>query len=154
MFPGIRMLLTINTYTVVTPAMAVTYPGQGSDYGIAYVDADKMPFDGSKTYKLRVEPNPPVNDFWAVTIYDSQTRSMLQTDQEKPTIGSQTEGLKKNADGSYDLYFAPKAPKGFENNWVQTIPGKSWFTAFRLYGPLDPWISKDWRLNEIELQNK
>ena len=78
--------------------MAVTYPGQGSDYGIAYVDADKMSFDGSKTYKLRVEPNPPVNDFWAVTIYDSQTRSMLQTDQEKPTVGSQTEGLKKNAD--------------------------------------------------------
>jgi hypothetical protein len=141
-------------YTVVTPAMAVTYPGKGSDYGIAYVDADKMPFDGSKTYKLRVEPNPPVNDFWAVTIYDSQTRSMLQTDQEKPTVGSQTEGLRKNADGSYDLYFAPKAPEGFENNWVQTIPGKSWFTAFRLYGPLDAWISKAWRLNEIELQKQ
>lgn len=139
-------------YTVVTPAMAVTYPGKGSDYGIAYLDSKKNPFDGSNTYKLHVEPNPPVNDFWAVTIYDAQTRSELQTDQKFPTVGSQTKGIKMNSDGSYDLYFSPKAPKGFENNWVQTIPGKSWFTAFRLYGPLDAWINKDWRLNEIEKQ--
>ncbi len=46
-------------------------------------------------------PNPPAKDFWAITMYDTQTRSQLQTDQQFPTLGSQGKGLKKNADGSY-----------------------------------------------------
>jgi hypothetical protein len=138
-------------YTVVTPAMAVTIPGKGSDYGIAYVDAEKQPFDGSKTYKLRIPANPPAKDFWAVTVYDPQTRSQLQTDQKFPTIGSQSEGVKLNEDGSCDIYFSPKPPKGFEKNWLQTIPGKSWFVGFRMYGPEQQWIDKEWRPSEIEL---
>ena len=138
-------------YTIVSPAMAVTIPGKGSDYGIAYVDAEKQPFDGSKTYKLHLPPNPPANDFWAMTLYDPQTRSLIQTGQPKPTVGSQTKGIKENSDGSYDIYFAPKPPKGYENNWLETIPGKSWFTVIRMYGPLDPWIKKEWRPSEIEL---
>jgi hypothetical protein len=76
-------------YTAVTPAMAVTKAGVGSDYGIAYVDSKKQPLDGSKTYKLHIPANPPVKDFWALTMYDNQTRSMLQTSQKLPTVGSQ-----------------------------------------------------------------
>jgi len=53
--------------------------------------------------------------------------------------------------GTCDVYFAPKAPQGMENNWLQTIPGKSWFTVLRMYGPLEPWIDKTWRPGEIEL---
>ena len=135
----------------VTPAMAATRAGEGSDYALAVLDANQQAFDGSKAYKLHLPPNVPVNDFWAVTIYDTQTRSQLQTGQKFPTIGSQTEGMKKNADGSYDVYFAPKAPKGMEGNWLQTVPGKSWFTILRMYGPLQPWIDKTWRPSEIEL---
>ena len=138
-------------YTVVTPAMAVTYAGKGSDYGMAYVDSEKQPMDGSKTYKLYIPANVPAKDFWAVTIYDPQTRSQLQTDQAYPTVGSQDNGFKQNSDGSYDIYFSPEAPAGFEKNWLQTIPGKSWFVALRLYGPLEPWINKTWRPGEIEL---
>ena len=136
-------------YTAVTPAMAVTIPGKGSDYAIAYIDENKLPLDGSKTYKIHIPANPPAKDFWALTIYDTQTRSQLQTDQVFPTVGSQTEGLVKNEDGSFDIYFAPEAPKGYENNWLQTISGKSWFVALRLYGPLQPWIDKTWRPSEI-----
>ncbi len=137
-------------YTAVTPAMALTRAGAGSDYGIAYVDSKKQPFDGSKTYKLHIPANPPAKDFWAVTLYDNQTRSQLQTNQPFPTVGSQTEGFKKNADGSYDIYFAPKAPDGYEKNWLETTPGKGWFTIFRMYGPEQAWIDKTWRPGEIE----
>ncbi len=137
----------------VTPAMAVTTAGAGSDYALGYLDADNKPFDGSKTYRLHLPPNVPVNDFWAVTIYDTQTRSQLQTSQKFPTVGSQSEGMEQNPDGSYDVYFAPKAPEGKEGNWLQTVPGKSWFTILRMYGPLEPWIDKTWRPGEIELVN-
>jgi hypothetical protein len=125
--------------------MAMTMPGRGSDYAITFLDADKNPFDGSKNYKLHIPADVPVNDFWGVTIYDSQTRSLLQTDQQFPTVGSQTEGFTQNDDGSYDVHISPKAPKGKENNWLQSIPGKSWFVILRMYGPLEAWIEKTWR---------
>ncbi|MHC5139507.1 MAG: DUF1214 domain-containing protein, partial [Planctomycetota bacterium] len=105
----------------------------------------------AKTYKLEIPANPPTANFWALTVYDTQTRSMLQSNQKYPTVGGQTEGLKKNADGSFTIYFGPKAPKGFENNWIETIPGKSWFVVLRMYSPLQPWIDQTWRPGEIEL---
>jgi len=138
-------------YTGVTPAMAVTRPGAGSDYAIAFKDSEKKAFDGSKTYRLHLPANVPVNNFWAVTIYDTQTRSMLQTSQSFPSVGSQSKGFQQNADGSYDVYFAAKAPAGKAGNWLQTLPGKSWFAILRMYGPLEPWIDKTWRPSEIEL---
>jgi hypothetical protein len=144
-----RVLFYFNA-TGVTQAMAATTVGQGSDYALAYLDAEKKPFDGAMTYRLRLPPDVPVNNFWAVTLYDTQTRSLLQTGQPFPTIGSQTAGMAQNADGSFDIYFAPEPPEGKEGNWLQTVPGKSWFTILRMYGPMEAWIEKSWRPGEIE----
>ncbi len=83
-----------------------------------------------------------------MVLYDTQTRSMLQTDQPFPSLSSQA-GRKANADGSVDLYFSRKRPAEAAN-WVQTVPGKSWFTMFRLYGPLQPWFDKTWKLPDIQ----
>jgi hypothetical protein len=138
-------------YTAVTPVMAAPRLGKGSDYAIAYLDSRRQPFDGAKTYKLDLPANPPVANFWAVTVYDTQTRSMLQSGQRYPTVGSNTKGLRTNRDGSYTIYFGPKAPKGYENNWIETIPGKSWFVVLRMYSPLKPWIEQTWRPGDIEL---
>ncbi len=140
-------------YTAVTPAMSTPRVGTGSDYGIAYVDSDKEPFDGKETYRLHLPADVPVANFWALTLYDTQTRSMLQTSQRFPTVGSQTKGIRQNEDGFYDIYFAPAAPEGYENNWLETVPGKSWFVILRMYGPLEPWLEQTWRPGEIERQN-
>jgi hypothetical protein len=138
--------------TGVTPAMDTKKVGVGSQYMAAFVDSKGNPFDGGKNYRLHLPPNVPVKDFWSVILYDSQTRSMLQTDQEWPAVSSQTKGLLVNADGSVDVYFGPQAPPGKEKNWIQTIPGKGWNTLLRLYGPLEPFYNKTWRPGEIELQ--
>jgi len=138
-------------YTAVTPAMATPRLGKGSDYAMTYVDTKNQPFDGGKTYKLNIPADPPVGNFWAVTVYDTQTRSMLQTDQGAPTVGENTKGLRKNDDGSFTVYFGPKAPKGYENNWIETISNKSWFVILRMYSPLKPWIEQTWRPGEVEM---
>lgn len=106
---------------------------------------------GAKTYRLHVDPDPPAKNFWAVDVYDTQTRSLIQVPSTIwPAVASNSGRLQANPDGSYDLYFGPEAPEGKESNWVQTIPGKSWFQLFRLYGPLQPWFDQTWTLNEFE----
>ena len=138
-------------YTGVTPAMSEPQVGVGSDYGIALVDAEGLPFDGSKTYTLNLPANVPVANFWAVTLYDNQTRSLLVTDQTYPSIDSISGNPKTNEDGSIDLFFSPEAPEGQDGNWVQTVPGKGWFAILRIYGPLEPWMDQTWRPSDISL---
>lgn len=137
--------------TGITPAMAKKIIGKGSKYAYTFKDSDGNPFDGSKTYKVNVPPNVPAKDFWSFTLYDNQTRSMLQTDERFPGIDNNKSGMIQNDDGSYDIYFGPEPPEGQENNWVQTIPGRGWNMIFRLYGPLEPWYNKTWRPGEPEL---
>jgi hypothetical protein len=136
--------------TGVTPAMEEKMVGKGSQYAWTARDAAGNLLDGGKTYRLRLPPNIPVKDFWSVILYSNQTRSMIQTDQRFPSVGSQAKGLQVNADGSVDIYFGPKAPAGKESNWIQTAPGTGWNTILRLYGPLEPWFNKTWKPGEIE----
>jgi len=152
---GVRLLDAYSAFffyaTGITPAMAIKMVGRGSAYAGAFVDSKGNPFDGSKTYKIHLPPNIPAKEFWSLTIYDNQTRSMLQTDQQFPAVGSLTKGLQINNDKSVDVWFGPKAPTGKESNWVQTVPGKGWNTLLRLYGPLEPWFDKTWRPSEVAL---
>lgn len=137
--------------TGITPAMALKMVGKGSQYLIGYLDKDGNSLDGNKTYRIHLPPNVPAKDFWSFTLYDNQTRSMLQTDQRFPGLDNMGDGLKENSDGSYDIYFSPEPPKGMENNWIQTVPGKGWNTIFRLYGPLESFYDKTWIPGDPEL---
>ena len=136
--------------TLNTPAMVAKMVGVGSQYVFTARDSRGNYLDGAKNYKLNIPANAPAKDFWSVVAYDPQTRSELQTSQPFPSRNNKRDKLITNADGSVDLYFGPKAPKGKESNWIQTVPGKGWFTYFRLYGPTEPWFEKKWRLGEIE----
>jgi len=136
--------------TGITPAMTMKMVGVGSQYAVAYLDAEGQAFDGSKTYQIHLPPNVPAKDFWSFTLYDDQTRAMLQTDQQFPGIDSNKPGLQQNEDGSYDIFVGPEPPEGKENNWLQTVPGKGWNIIFRLYGPLQPWFDKSWKLSDLE----
>ena len=99
----------------------------------------------ARSYRLTLPPDIPESRFWSILLYDRQTRSMLQTDQPMPRLGSQPGTLETNQDGSIDIYFGPTAPEGKESNWLQTVPGKGWWTILRLYNPLQAFFDKTWR---------
>ncbi|WP_445178162.1 DUF1254 domain-containing protein [Pseudomonas sp. McL0111] len=131
-----------------TKGMVSKTPGLGQTYLGAYTDAKGDWLDGGKTYRLHVGTPPPAKQFWSMTVYDIDSRCLIDNPQRKADLSSRQD-LKKNADGSVDLYFGPTAPKGFENNWVQTLPGKHWFSYFRLYAPTEAYFDKSWKLDDI-----
>ena len=76
--------------TGITPAMCMRLENIGSQYLENFRDSQGNPFDGSKTYKVTLPPNIPAERFWSFTVYDNQTRSMLDTPQRYPRAGSQS----------------------------------------------------------------
>ena len=130
--------------------MAAAQPGSGSAYAGAFRDGDGRYLDVGKTYKVTLPVPIPAKQFWSFTVYDNQTRSMLETDQKLAGIDSNQPGIKINADRSVTIWFGPKAPVGQESNWVQTMPGKGWNVLLRLYGPLEPWFDKTWKPSDLE----
>lgn len=136
--------------TGITPAMAAAKPGTGSAYAVAVRDSQGRYLDGGKTYKITLPAPIPAGQFWSFTVYDNQTRSMLETDQKLAGIDSNRPTVRKNSDGSATVWFGPKAPAGQESNWVQTMPGKGWNVMLRLYAPLQPWFDKTWRPGDFE----
>lgn len=141
--------------TGITPAMAMRLPGVGSQYLLAFQDAAKAYFDGAKHYRVTLPKDIPEEKFWSFTLYDNQTRSMLDTPQRYPRAGSQSfpsPAAAANPDGSTTVHFAPTQPAGVpRGNWIQTMPGKGWFVILRLYSPLEPFFTKAWRPSEIAL---
>ncbi len=140
-------------YTLDSPGMIMRIPGVGSQYLMSFLDSDDKPFDGAKTYKVVLPPKIPAEAFWSLTLYDNQTRSMLQTPQKYPRAGSQaypSPAAEAAADGTTTIWFGPKQPEGVpRGNWIQTTPGKGWFTILRLYSPLPGFFDKSWRIGEI-----
>ena len=141
-------------YTLDSPGMIMRIPGVGSQYLMSFLASDGKPFDGAKTYRVILPKDVPAAAFWSFTLYDNQTRSMLQTPQKYPRAGSQSypsPAAEAASDGATTVYFGPTQPKGVaRGNWVQTDPKKGWFTILRLYSPLPSFFDKTWRPSEIE----
>jgi hypothetical protein len=138
---------------VTSPAMFRRTKGAGSLYWLGHRDTTGAYLDGGKTYKLTVPLPVPAGLFWSVTIYDAATRSEIKTAQDKAALRSLFE-LKDLGDiESVDLYFGPKAPAGQEDRWIQTTPGKGWFTYFRIYGPGQAAFDGTWKPGDFELVN-
>lgn len=133
---------------VITPAMARKMVGVGSQYVAAYRDAQGEFLMGGNTYKLHLPKGIPAKDFWSVTAYHPDTRSLLQNGMPKPSVSS-LDNPDVNADGSVDIWFSPNAPKGKENNWIKTLPNEGWSILIRLYGPLEPYFNDEWKPDDI-----
>jgi hypothetical protein len=133
------------TFAFFTPK----HLGEGQFYLMNVKDKDGQNFEGSKSYRLTVPANAPVKQYWSATVYDRATHGLIR-DMPRSSRGSQSLGLEKNADGSADIYFGPKAPAGKDSNWVPTNPRGQFEVLFRFYGPEKPLFDKRWKLPDIE----
>jgi hypothetical protein len=138
-------------YEAVTLSAGMTTktPGLGQVYIGVQEDKDGHWLMGENNYTLHVPPNAPVAQFWAMTLYDTETRCFIDNKYEIAGRDSRMD-LIKNADGSVDLYFGPKPPQGKEQNWVPTVPGRGWFAYFRFYAPTEAYFDRSWQLPDIE----
>ncbi|BCP52738.1 hypothetical protein K32_13550 [Kaistia sp. 32K] len=123
--------------------------GTAQFYLMTSKDRNGHPFDGGRTYRLRVPADAPVKQYWSATVYDRATHALIRN-LDRSSVASITKGVVKNADGSVDVYFGPKAPEGHEANWVPTDPNGEFELLFRLYGPEKPLFDKTWKLPDVE----
>jgi len=136
-------------YYSVSPGMRTTTPGAGAMFLIGFTDSDGAPLSGSSHYRMTLPPDVPVRLFWSVTLYEAENASGLANGQPFPSLAGFDEPV-KNADGSIDLYFGPKAPEGKAANWMATPSGRGWFAIIRLYGPTEAALNRTWKPSDIE----
>jgi hypothetical protein len=132
-----------------SPFIGTKHAGPGSTYVQAFKDKDGNRLDGGKSYRVHVPANAPAAAFWSVTLYDTATRSMLQS-PSNDAAHSSYDDLEANADGSIDLYFGPDAAEGKESNWLGTVPGGGFYPMFRFYTPTEGLFDGTWALPDVE----
>jgi hypothetical protein len=136
--------------TVSSKAMVRPMLGKGSVYMWTFTDGEGKWLDGAKSYRVHLPAPIPAGNFWSSVVYDVWTRSMLANGQAAASKNSYDPGVTANEDGSVDLHFGPEPPSEGEGNWIRTVPGKGWFTIFRLYGPLETYMDGSWKLSDIQ----
>jgi hypothetical protein len=135
------------------PAMVMRTLGAGSKYPVAYRDAKGEFLSGSNTYKLRLPPHPPAALFWAVTAYNITDGTMVEAPQLMPSINGFNK-VATNNDGSVDLWFGPSKPASApDSNFIQTVSGRNFLVALRLYGTGVEFFDQTWKPDDVAKVN-
>jgi hypothetical protein len=131
------------------PAMVMRTLDAGSKYPFTARDSEGAFLDGSNKYRLRLPPHPPAALFWAVTAYNVTDGTMTEAAQLLPSINGFND-VAKNDDGSIDLYFGPEKPAGAPaSNWIQTVKGRNFLAALRLYGTGAEFFDQTWKPDDL-----
>lgn len=145
-----------NSYPVDYRGLAYSYAfvaikrlGAGQFYLFSIRDEDGDFYDGAKSYRLHVPPNVPIKQYWSVTAYDRKTHALIKN-MPRASRASNASEVKKNGDGSVDIFLGPKAPAGKDANWVPTDPNGKFELIFRLYAPTKDFFDKKWVLPDVE----
>jgi hypothetical protein len=130
-------------------AMVMRTLGAGSKYPFTLRDANGEFLSGSNTYKLHLPPNPPAALFWAVTAYNITDGTMVEAPQLLPSINSLGK-VATNSDGSIDIWFGPTKPaEAADTNFVQTVNGRNFLAAVRLYGTGVEFFDQTWKPDDV-----
>jgi hypothetical protein len=117
-------------------------------YASQQTDPEGKLLDGNRKWLLRFPAGqlPPADLFWSITMYNLPQRLLVDNPLNRYSIGDRSPGLKKNADGSMDIYLQSTDPGGDKtSNWLPTPKGPFFFVA-RFYGPRSNLIDGSWSL--------
>jgi hypothetical protein len=146
-----RLLIDERASTYFYVSYLPKYLGGGTFYLTGIRDSKGELLNGTDSYKLNVPNNVPAKDFWSAIVYSMKTKGFVKNVQRVGLSSRDADTMKKNDDGSYDIYFSPTAPKSHTANWIPT--GEDFFLLFRLYGPASKTFFKTWSLGDIEKVN-
>jgi len=139
----------------VSLAGLAALPGAEAMYMNPVGDQGRM-FTGAGPYVMRfaADQMPPVDAFWSLTMYEATAEGqffLTENPIQRYAIGDRTPSLKKNADGSLDLWVARTDPGGDRTgNWLPA-PAKGPFTvSFRAYLPRPELMDGRYRLPPIK----
>ncbi len=145
------------TYEAVmtSPSMTVPRPGKAQGYVAKFEDSEGNRLKGGEKYVIEFESEIEATMFWSLTIYDVETRVLLDNqglkDGSDVTIDSMKHQPKLNDDGSFVVMLGPDAaPKGWQSNYVRTLPGRGWFPYIRAYGAEPSFFDGTYQLPTIK----
>ncbi len=110
---------------------------QDAVYPSAYVDGEGKSLEGANKYVIHFDKGatPPVNAFWSITMYNPES-FFVANPLNRYAISSWMP-LKKNPDGSLDIYVQHDSPgKAKEANWLPAND-KDFNVTLRMYWPTD-----------------
>jgi len=143
-------------YEAITasPSMTVPIPGKAQAYIGKFEDEKGERLKGAENYVIQINGPVPADMFWSMVIYDTDTRALIDNREGaaggKATVGSKTPDLRTNKDGSITMLLGPgKPPKGWEANYVQTLPGRGWFPYMRAYGAKAEFFNDEYKFPTI-----
>lgn len=112
------------------------------------VDDKGAPLTGADRYVLHFDKNklPPVSVFWNLNMFDDK-EFFIENDFKRYSIGSTTDGLKTDPDGSITILIQNERPKD-TSNWLPAPTGPFNLTM-RLYGAQTPILDGSYRLPPV-----
>jgi hypothetical protein len=109
-------------------------------YIMTYVDDRGEQLNGAHTYRLRLQPTPPVRAFWSLTMYSVPNFYLVDNPINRYSIGDRTAGTVLDDDGALTITISRDRPASEQEtaNWLPS-PAGDFRPVLRMYEP-DPSI--------------
>lgn len=116
-----------------------------------YMGLKRMPdgsmLDGSGRYEVTFDPVSltEAGAFWSMHAYRLSNFSVIPNPINRYSIGSRSEGLRFNADGSLTVYVQSSDPGGaYSANWLPVKPDENFMLTTRAYEPKGAIARLEW----------
>ena len=127
--------------------------GYEAAYAMTYLDGDGTTLNGRNSYHWKLNPEPPVDAFWSITMYDLPDFYLVANPINRYSIGDRTPGIIRAADGSITITISNAEPADptARANWLPA-PAAEFRPILRMYNPHPHVFDGSYRIPPITRQ--